>query len=67
MLIAMGEDPFVIKTTRVDALCCPIDYDPRYLAVLPEEVIERDYGCAPLEESLRAPVQGRAALATAVR
>jgi len=32
-------------TTRVDALCCPIDYDPRYLAVLPEEVIERDYGC----------------------
>ena len=27
------------------ALCCPIDYDPRYLTVLPEEVLERDYGC----------------------
>ncbi len=27
------------------ALCCPIDYDPKYLAVLPEEVLERDYGC----------------------
>ncbi len=27
------------------ALCCPIDYDPRYLRVLPEEVLERDYGC----------------------
>ena len=27
------------------ALCCPIDYDPTYLAVLPEEVLERDYGC----------------------
>ena len=27
------------------ALCCPIDYDPRYLKVLPEEVLERDYGC----------------------
>ena len=27
------------------ALCCPIDYDPQYLRVLPEEVLERDYGC----------------------
>jgi len=27
------------------ALCCPIDYDPKYLEVLPDEVLERDYGC----------------------
>ncbi len=27
------------------ALCCPIDYDARYLEVLPSEIIERDYGC----------------------
>ncbi len=27
------------------ALCCPVDYDPRYLKVIPTEVIERDYGC----------------------
>ncbi|HZE89677.1 MAG TPA: methyltransferase domain-containing protein [Verrucomicrobiae bacterium] len=27
------------------ALCCPIDYDPRYLAAIPSEVLERDYGC----------------------
>jgi ubiquinone/menaquinone biosynthesis C-methylase UbiE len=27
------------------ALCCPVDYDPRYLEVIPAEVIERDYGC----------------------
>ena len=26
-------------------LCCPIDYDPRYLEVIPDEVLERDYGC----------------------
>ena len=26
-------------------LCCPVDYDPRYLAAIPGEVIERDYGC----------------------
>ena len=28
-----------------EALCCPVDYDPRYLKVIPEEVLERDYGC----------------------
>jgi ubiquinone/menaquinone biosynthesis C-methylase UbiE len=27
------------------ALCCPVDYDPRYLKVIPAEVIEKDYGC----------------------
>jgi arsenite methyltransferase len=26
-------------------LCCPVDYDPRYLEVIPREVLERDYGC----------------------
>ncbi len=27
------------------ALCCPVDYDPQYLKIIPDEVIERDYGC----------------------
>jgi len=27
------------------ALCCPVSYDPRWLAAIPAEVIERDYGC----------------------
>jgi SAM-dependent methyltransferase len=27
------------------ALCCPVDYDPRYLGVIPPEILERDYGC----------------------
>lgn len=26
-------------------LCCPADYDPRLLAAIPAEVLERDYGC----------------------
>ncbi len=26
-------------------LCCPVEYDPRYLEVLPEEILARDYGC----------------------
>jgi ubiquinone/menaquinone biosynthesis C-methylase UbiE len=30
---------------REAALCCPVDYDPRYLEAIPREVIERDYGC----------------------
>lgn len=27
------------------SLCCPVDYDPKYLEVLPRELLERDYGC----------------------
>lgn len=27
------------------ALCCPVNYEARYLEVLPAELIERDYGC----------------------
>src|SRR5918992_1349021 len=27
------------------ALCCPVAYDPRYLEAIPDEVLERDYGC----------------------
>ena len=27
------------------ALCCPVEYDPRHLEVIPAEVLERDYGC----------------------
>lgn len=30
---------------RETSLCCPIDYDKKYLEVLPSEIIERDYGC----------------------
>lgn len=26
-------------------LCCPVDYDARYLQMIPQEIIERDYGC----------------------
>jgi SAM-dependent methyltransferase len=26
-------------------LCCPVSYDPRLLAAIPAEVLERDYGC----------------------
>jgi len=31
--------------TRVEALCCPVEYERRYLKVIPAEVLEHDYGC----------------------
>lgn len=30
---------------RQEALCCPVDYDTRYLEAIPQEVLDRDYGC----------------------
>ncbi|MGB5442590.1 MAG: methyltransferase domain-containing protein [Gammaproteobacteria bacterium] len=30
---------------RQEALCCPVDYDSGLLAMLPDEIIEKDYGC----------------------
>jgi SAM-dependent methyltransferase len=34
-------------------LCCPIDYDPKYLAAIPAAVLERDYGCGDPSRHLR--------------
>jgi len=39
--------------TRVAALCCPTDYDPRYLEAIPQEVLERDYGCGDPSQYLK--------------
>src|SRR5215216_2925781 len=38
---------------RADKLCCPVDYESAYLSVIPEEVIERDYGCGDPSRYLR--------------
>ena len=34
-------------------LCCPVDYNAEYLKVIPNEVIERDYGCGDPSKYLR--------------
>ena len=39
---------------REAALCCPVEYDPQYLRVIPTEVIERDYGCGDPSQYLQA-------------
>lgn len=38
---------------KESALCCPVDYDPRYLKAIPSEVIERDYGCGDPSQYLK--------------
>ncbi|GMT42747.1 MAG: methyltransferase [bacterium] len=30
---------------RAAELCCPVNYDNEYLKAIPQEVLERDYGC----------------------
>src|SRR5687767_4876298 len=39
--------------SKVDALCCPVEYERRYLAVIPQEIVERDYGCGDPSKYLR--------------
>lgn len=39
---------------REEALCCPVNYNPEYLKILPDEIIERDYGCGDPSRFVRA-------------
>ena len=36
------------------ALCCPVNYDRRFLEVIPAEILERDYGCGDPSRHVRA-------------
>ena len=38
---------------RADKLCCPVEYDSELLTAIPQEVIERDYGCGDPSRYLR--------------
>ncbi len=35
------------------ALCCAVDYDPKYLAVIPKEILDCDYGCGDPSQNVR--------------
>src|SRR3977135_4048997 len=39
--------------TAESKLCCPVDYDHDLLKVIPQEVIDRDYGCGDPSKYLR--------------
>ena len=36
------------------ALCCPVEYDRKYLEVIPDEVVEKDYGCGDPSKWVKA-------------
>src|SRR5881409_313774 len=38
---------------RAEKVCCPVNYESVYLSVIPQEVIERDYGCGDPSRYLR--------------
>jgi ubiquinone/menaquinone biosynthesis C-methylase UbiE len=38
---------------REAELCCPVEYDSRYIRVIPDEIRERDYGCGDPSVSVR--------------
>jgi arsenite methyltransferase len=56
---AVDLEDFVIERysrgarSREAALCCPVEYDHRYLEAIPPEVLERDYGCGDPTRHLR--------------
>ncbi len=39
---------------REAQLCCPVRYDPKYLEAIPQEVLEKDYGCGDPTRYVRA-------------
>ena len=38
---------------QVPELCCPVDYDASLLEVLPQEIVDRDYGCGDPSRHVR--------------
>jgi arsenite methyltransferase len=40
--------------TQESALCCPVNYDPQFLKVIPQDVLDRDYGCGDPSRHLKA-------------
>ncbi|MEM6981187.1 MAG: methyltransferase domain-containing protein [Planctomycetota bacterium] len=38
---------------REPELCCPVDYNAQFLKVIPQEVIDRDYGCGDPSKHIR--------------
>ena len=38
---------------RISELCCPVDYNPNFLKIIPKEILERDYGCGDPSRHVR--------------
>lgn len=51
---AAVRDRYAASAKAAEAkLCRPVDYNPEFLKVIPQEVIERDYGCGDPSKYLR--------------
>lgn len=50
---AVRERYSVAAQQRETALCCPVDYDRELLNILPQEILERDYGCGDPSKFVR--------------
>ena len=50
---AVRERYSAASQTAEPSLCCPVDYDTKFLDALPAELIERDYGCGDPSRFLR--------------
>jgi arsenite methyltransferase len=51
--LAVRERYAAAAQNRVPELCCPVDYDVRYLDVIPQEILDRDYGCGDPSKHLQ--------------
>lgn len=51
---AVRERYAAASQTVENALCCPVEYDPQFLKILPAEIIERDYGCGDPSKFVKA-------------
>ncbi|MDA1259667.1 MAG: methyltransferase domain-containing protein [Planctomycetota bacterium] len=51
--VAVGERYAQSALAVEPALCCPVQYDGRFLAALPEEILQKDYGCGDPSRWLR--------------
>ena len=51
---AVAERYSAAAKERTPSLCCPVKYNDKYLAVIPAEILDRDYGCGDPSEFLNA-------------
>lgn len=51
---AVAERYGAAANEREEALCCPVSYDPKLLEIIPQEIIEKDYGCGDPSAHLKA-------------
>ena len=48
------KERYAAGAEQVEAeLCCPVSYDPKFLKVIPQEILDKDYGCGDPSQFLQ--------------